>query len=422
THDKLAKFEEGKPRFLLPVIAGMTALVGVIFFGMLLRLIFGGHDDAATTSTSKPDGSASSSAVASATQSAPTAAVTAPTTATAPTTQAAAATKSPCSVVGTPKLIAPKALVSTGVEVIAAGNAIVLGFASGPKDGAAISLNPSSLAITGNVKTKAADPLKRVEPLPVEGRVQFSANTDKKGDALTGRRTVPSSPSYDLGVADGSLSWAPRGTEKISSLWSLAGTGAVEALRGVPLDGGGGIAVTYRRSGAIWLGVATGDKSLSPGHLSSTQGLGAQVGSPTIAASGNSVLAIWADRASASDAWGLRIQHWKIGEAPNAAQEFTPPSGGLGAPFMSPGVASLGGGRFLIVWTEGAAQGHQVRALTIGPDGQPQGDALTISASGENAGQGQAAVNADGHGVVGYLVSAGPKTFQVSATSITCPK
>ncbi len=422
TRDKLAKFEEGKPKFLLPILSGVTALVGLIFFIVIVKSIFVaifGRGDA-MTATTKPDASASSSAVASTTASvAPTNSATNVTT--PPPT--AVANRPPCAVVGDPKTIAPKALVATGVEVVAATNSILVGFASGPKDGAALAINPTSLAITGQTKTKTSDPLKRVEPLPADGRPQVSPNTDKKGDPLAGRRTVPSSPGYDLGVADGALAWAPRGTEKINSLWPLSASGAVEALRGAPLDGGGGIAVAYRRAGAIWIGVATGDKNnLSAGNLSSTQGLGPQVGSPAIAASGNSILAIWADRASASDAWGLRYQRWKIGDAPTAAEEFTPPAGGPGAPFMSPGVASLGGGRFLVVWTEGSGQGHQVRALTIGADGQAQGLPLTISADGENAGQGQAAVTADGRGVVAYLVSSGPKTFHVSATSITCPK
>lgn len=424
TRDKLAKFEEGKSKFILPILAGITALVGMIFFFVIVKsifvAIFGRGDEMATTTT-KPDASASSSTVASASA--------APTTSTAnvtppppPTTMAAVANRPPCAVIGNPKTIAPKALVPTGVEVVAATNSILVGFASSPKEGVALSINPGSLAISGQTKMKSSDPLKRVEPLPTDGRPQGSPNTDKKGDPLAGRRTVPSSPGYDLGVAEGALAWAPRGTEKINSLWPLSGSGAVEALRGAPLDGGGGIAVAYRRAGAIWIGVATGDKALSAGNLSSTQGLGAQVGSPAIAASGNSVLAIWADRASASDAWGLRWQRWKIGDAPTAAEEFTPPAGGPGAPFMSPGVASLGGGRFLVVWTEGSGQGHQVRALTIGADGQAQGLPLSISADGENAGQGQAAVTADGRGVVAYLVSAGAKTFQVSATAITCPK
>ncbi|MEO7110574.1 MAG: GYF domain-containing protein, partial [Polyangiaceae bacterium] len=418
TRDKLAKFEEGKSKYILLAVAGLTTFVGMIFFIVIVKSIFGaifGHGDETTTST-RPDASSSSSAISSA-SGAPANSNAIVTPPPPPTTNAVAAARPPCAVIGNPKMIASKALVPTGVEVIAATNSILVGFASGPKDGAVLAINPGNLAITSQTKTKSSDVLKRVEPLPADGRPQVSPNTDKKGDPLAGRRTVPSSPAYDLGVANGALAWALRGTDKINSLWPLNGTGAVEALRGVALDGGGGIAVAYRRSGAIWFGVATGDKSLSAGNLSSTQGLGSQVGSPAIASSGNSILAIWADRASASDAWGLRWQRWKIGDAPTAAEELTPPAGGPGAPFMSPGVASLGGGRFLVVWTEGSGQGHQVRALTIGADGQAQGLPMTISADGENAGQGQAAVTADGRGVVAYLVSAGAKNFQVSATS-----
>ncbi|MEO8799485.1 MAG: hypothetical protein ABI551_16455, partial [Polyangiaceae bacterium] len=421
TRDKLAKLEEGKPRFLLPLLAGLALFIGLIFFVVVVKAVFGGGESSKTVANG--DASATPSASAAPSSTSPT------TTATA--TQSAAPTvtppppnvsTSPCSVVGSPKAIYPKALVPTGVEVVAGDKGVILGFASGPKEGVAIALNPSSLSPIGQTKAKAGEPLKRVEPLPVDGHPQMSVNVDKKSDALQGRRTVPSSPAFDIGVANGGIAWATRNSEKTNPLWGLSGSGSVEALRGVPLDGGTGIAVAYRRSGAIWLGVATGEKSLSAGNLSSTQGLGPQVGSPAIASSGNAVLAVWADRASASDAWGLRMQRWKVGETPTPAEPFVPPTGGLGAPYMSPGVASLTGGRFLLVWTEGPAQGHQVRALTIGPDGAPQGDAITISAEGENAGQGQAAVTPDGKGVVGYLVSSGTKGFAVAATAITCPK
>lgn len=420
TRDKLAKLEEGKPRFLLPLLAGLTLFVVLLFFVIVLKAIFGGGASSRTVAS----GEASSTPSASAAPSSTAATTTATATQSAPTVTPPPPNVSttPCSVVGSPKAIYPKALVPTGVEVVAADKGVILGFASGPKEAIAIALNPSTLSPIGQTKAKAGEPLKRVEPLPVDGHPQMSANVDKKSDALQGRRTVPSSPAFDIGVANGSLAWATRNSEKTNALWGLSGSGAVEALRGVPLDGGTGIAIAYRRAGAIWLGVATGEKSLSAGNLSSTQGLGPQVGSPAIASSGNAVLAVWADRASSSADWGLRMQRWKVGGTPTGAEPFVPPAGGLGAPYMSPGVASLTDGRFLLVWTEGPAQGHQVRALTIGPDGAPQGDAITISAEGENAGQGQAAVTPDGKGVVGYLMSSGSKGFAVAATAITCPK
>ena len=86
---------------------------------------------------------------------------------------------------------------------------------------------------------------------------------------------------------------------------------------------------------------------------------------------------------------------------------------------MSPGLAALPGGRFLLVWTEGGASAHQVRALTVSRDGEPIGPPLSISGDGTNAGQGQAAVSANGMGVVGFLRSRGTG-FEVAATSISC--
>jgi hypothetical protein len=86
---------------------------------------------------------------------------------------------------------------------------------------------------------------------------------------------------------------------------------------------------------------------------------------------------------------------------------------------MSPSLSALPGGRFLFVWTEGPASGHDVRALTFGPDGKPIGAPLTISNAGVNGGQGQAMVTATGQGVVAFLESGG-SGFQVVATPIAC--
>jgi hypothetical protein len=285
-------------------------------------------------------------------------------------------------------------------------------------------VDASTLASGPSARIKGAEPLRRVMPLVTEGKApQGSGDADKKNDHITGRRAVAGSPPIDIGVADGNLVWAPHGSDKATTLWALPGEGNAEALRAVPLDGVKGYAIAFRRSGAIWIGIATSDgKTLTAkGELTGVAGLGPQVGSPAIAASGDQVLVVWADRASTSDAWGLRSQRAKIGEAPEAARAFNPPAGGLGAPFMSPGVTSLGGGRFLVVWTEGAVSSHQVRAQTIDAKGAPQGDALVISAEGANAGQGQAAIGTDGRGIVAYLASSG-KNFEVVATPISCPR
>jgi hypothetical protein len=138
-----------------------------------------------------------------------------------------------------------------------------------------------------------------------------------------------------------------------------------------------------------------------------------------VAISDGVVLAAWADRASASDPWRLRWVRFNAGEAPGAPGTFTPPAGGQGEQAMSPGVAAVPGGRFLLVWTEGPASRHDVRALTLSRDGQPIGPPLVISNQGINAGQGQAAVTSGQHGLVSFLESASGG-FAVVATPIAC--
>jgi hypothetical protein len=82
-------------------------------------------------------------------------------------------------------------------------------------------------------------------------------------------------------------------------------------------------------------------------------------------------------------------------------------------------VTALSGGRFLIVWTEGPPSAHQVRALTVSSAGAALGAPLLVSGDGMNAGQGQAAVNANGQGVIAFLESRGQR-FEIAATPIAC--
>jgi hypothetical protein len=176
----------------------------------------------------------------------------------------------------------------------------------------------------------------------------------------------------------------------------------------------------FRQDGALWLGALTAGKTPN-GLLSKVASLGATVGSPTLAVTGDAALVAWADRREATDPWGVRWLAWKPGNAPDPPQEFAIPAGGLGEQAMSPGLAGMSGSRFLIVWTEGPVSSHQVRALTLSAEGAPLGAPLTISADGVNAGQGQAAVTADGHGVVVFLASNG-SGFEVVANPVECPQ
>jgi hypothetical protein len=203
-------------------------------------------------------------------------------------------------------------------------------------------------------------------------------------------------------------------------LWDLDGAGSVEALRGATQESEHTAAIAFRRNGSVWLGSASTEGPLAPkGELTQIGGLGPVVGSPAIAVSGGSVLAAWADRASADEPWRLRWAHFAAGDAPGGAASFEAPSGGKGQNKMSPGIAALPGGRFLLVWTEGPASAHDVRAITLTKDGTAIGGALAVSSGGENAGQGQAVVDAAGQGAVVFLSAAADK-FEVTATPLDC--
>ena len=85
---------------------------------------------------------------------------------------------------------------------------------------------------------------------------------------------------------------------------------------------------------------------------------------------------------------------------------------------MSPSVAGLGGGRFVMAWSEGTPT-HQVRAITLKADGSASGAPMALSAAGVNAGQPQIAVGPDGRGVVAFLAAKG-KAYELHATPVAC--
>src|SRR5262249_34412649 len=162
----------------------------------------------------------------------------------------------------------------------------------------------------------------------------------------------------------------PHGKDTATKMWPLEGDAPVEALRGVAIDfkGEHGVAVVFRRAGAIWMGAALGEKLAPKGALFRVEGLGPVVGSPTLAPAGAAGSAAWADRGSATDPWGLRWTKLVPGEPTRDATVFHAPAGGLGEHVMSPWLAKVSNDRVLLVWTEGPVSRHQVRAQTLSLD------------------------------------------------------
>ncbi len=328
-----------------------------------------------------------------------------------------------CVVAGDSRVVAPNAVVAAGIEVRALGDEFAMAFASGDHHATLIRLDSASLSATSSSTKPWASVVRRAVPyVGKKGRMGLAIDVDKKGDTLRGRRTLQLDPPLQVGVAGKHLAWAPLRRRPAGKLWPLEGDDSIEAPRGAESDSSPQtVAIAFRRAGALWVGEADGaGASLSAkGDLARVGDTGSMVGAPAIALNEGAVLMAWAERSTAEEPWKLRWVRFKAGEAPGAPHTFTPPPGGRGEQAMAPGLAAASGGRFLLVWTEGPASAHEVRAMTLANDGSPVGPALRISSVGVNAGQGQAAISAAGRGVVAFLESSG-NGFEVVATPISC--
>lgn len=401
-----------RPPWFLPAVAVGGVVVGVAIVGLLVSAFRGGShaSDADTSPSARASASASPSSAS---------AIPAPeSSAVAPTPASVA-----CALRGTPHVIAPGATVAAGVEVATSGEDVAIGFAPDDKEAMVVRLDPSSLSAGLTAHARAHDTVRRVSPLLTKGGgLSLVVDTDRKGDKLQGRRAVRASSVYQFGAtADGHLAWAKPGGPPSGALWSVDPAQPIDALRGsVDSSGDPTIAIAFRSGGAVWTGTVAGTGGLATsGPLSHIDGLGTTIGSPAVAISNSIVMVAWADRPSNDAPWHLRWTRFIAGSAAGSANEFTPPAGGKGEPYMSPAIAPVPGGRFLLVWTEGPASGHVVRALTVGADGAPVGAPLDLSDEASNAGEAQAAINEAGDGVVAYLQSGG-KGFEVAAITVSC--
>ena len=417
-----------KNKLLIGVVAVVALSVMISLLALVVSLFRSKPSELPTASTSSRSTSSPSSVqtattpttTASAAEPAAASATPAPSVTVAADVKPAASepTLGDCVLAGEAHVVSPRAFVQSGVEAVVVPGAIALGFAIDPREGRGVTVDPASIGITTTVKARAlGGDARRMSPVLEKGKLTLVPGVDKKVDKLQGRRVVGTNPAIDLGVAVGGLVWAPRDGNSYAKLFPLEGDGPVEAIRAIPLPSKG-IAVAFRRGNAVYVGTAKGDAVMTAdGALSRIAGLG-QVGSPNIAVSGDTVVVAWSDRASAQEPWQVRWAKMSVGGAPDAPKQLTLPDGGLGTQAMSPSVAGLGGGRFVMTWSEGRPQ-HQVRAITINADGTPSGAALALSAAGVDAGQPQVAVGADGRGVIAFLAGRG-KAFEVHATPITC--
>jgi hypothetical protein len=343
-------------------------------------------------------------------------------TAAAPSTTAASAPSSSgaCHASKEGVRIAAKASKDVPIElsVLPGGERARIGFSSDTITAQGLSIDLASFKMTPEYAARAYK-LRAVIPASLQGKSTFLLNSDGKKDKLQAWRSASADPPMVVGWADNAISAATKPTDAPRALWTLDGDAVPDSVRTADL-GEGGVAVVFRRRGGIFGGVVGKDRA-PHGSITQVAGAGAPegspIGTPSLAVSGAFVAVAFADRASPSEPWGLRLGVAPVGSIPSQTIAFAVPAGGPGGAAIAPALAGLADGRFLLVWTEGSS-GHDVRAQTLASDLHPLGGPFTVSPTGGNAGQGSAAVT-DGRGLVAYLALTG-HAYEVWATGVDC--
>jgi hypothetical protein len=185
----------------------------------------------------------------------------------------------------------------------------------------------------------------------------------------------------------------------------------------VQIAGAGGYALVFRREGAIWSGWIGPDRA-AVGELVKVAGSGGQVGKPNIGWNHRELALIFADKPAGRDHYEIRVAHAKTGSIPSVTSVIPLPRGGPGGDAFAPDIAGLPDGRWVMVWTEGAAGSRAIRAQTFEPDFTPLGDPIALSPPAGNFGQGMLGV-VSGYAAAVFL-SKGASSYELWGSVLQC--
>jgi hypothetical protein len=289
------------------------------------------------------------------------------------------------------------------IAVSSTGERARVGFATDAGSAQGLAVDLATLKVTQEFSAPTKGKVRAVVPLGAEGRSTYVVNGDGPGDKMHAWRTLSSQSLLVIGWAAGAISVGSQATDTPVAVWPLEGDDPPDAIR-VASAGDLGQAVVFRRQGQIFGGMI--DRDQKPrGDLVRIAGAGAPsgatVGTPVVATNPHAVAVAFADRASSSEPWGVRIGSVPLGSMPTQTRAFAVPSGGPGGAAIAPALAGLPDGRWLLVWTEGGGGDHDVRAQTLDAELRPKGAPFAVSHE-SNAGQGAVALAA-GQGLVAYL-------------------
>jgi len=288
---------------------------------------------------------------------------------------------------------------------------VAVGFAANATTAVGLSVDAESLVTRQELLETEAARVHGVVPLFDEA-LRFAV--DREGGPVVEAHTI--APGLRIGVTDdGIVRQRDEGTELI---WEGGGGEETTAPRTETVAGKGHV-VTFRRggqNGAVLAGWLTPDGGrASPLGRVAGEGLS---GTPSVAVNPTSILITFASRPDPDAKWGVALALAPHGAVPESSTPFVIPPGGPGVETIAPAATGLDDGRWVLQWTEGATGNRQVRVQTLGSDLRPIGDAITLSAVEDNAGQG--VLHAVGERVLSlFLVIRGAEP-QLWAAALKC--
>lgn len=320
----------------------------------------------------------------------------------------------PCWMVKQPAMWAPHASRSIPFDAVATKNGtLAIGYAHDARQAMGIEVDLGSGEVKSRLEDKAKEEIERIVPTPA---VEFRVARAGAGGPLRSPVDVPGATAFAVGLTDAGIALAspPDGTP--APLWPLGGD---EGLGAATVHGAGenGYTLLYRRGGAIWGGFLGADRK-AVGDLVKVAGSGGAVGKPGGGWNGREVAVIFADRPDPEGHYQIRVGHGPPGSIPATTTVLPMPRGGPGGDAFSPDIAGLPDGRWLLIWTEGAAGSRAVRAQTLAPDLTPLGDAIALSPPAGNFGQG--VVGVVGNYAATVFLSKGSSSYELWGAVLQC--
>ncbi len=315
-----------------------------------------------------------------------------------------------CVVSGPPRLVAPRAELRPGLDVVASGTGFVVSLAATPIDAWAVRLEGSRMRAAENVRVRSAAPIRHVAAQDRES-LELRIDTDPS-------RTVigePDAPALRIVPAGSSL--VARVDDAVHPLWLLPGAdparktpGAIDALRAAARDDGGAV-VAMKRGSTLHLGVVAGSFAVA-GPLATITSSGATMGTPFVAARGAGGVVAWAERAA-----GARDYHVTVATFGGPTTAIDTRTVGAG---ISPSVAVLPDGGVLVAYAEGPPSAHRVVVRRFDAALVPIGEPVVASPDGLNAGQPVIEAAPDGRALVAWLAVARGQAASAHATLLAC--